>query len=143
MEKIITFLSRFLVSEIGSIFFLLIYLFTLMKNNKIDILFIIFFFILFFVSIVNVILSLVFHFMNISIKSSLIAFLVTIIITVFLFYSKMHYENYVDRYRLISERSFIGRNIKEILIFLCLIINQFLVDFYYLCWYKMKKVWTK
>jgi hypothetical protein len=67
----------------------------------------------------------------------------TISIIVFLFYITKHYENYVDEYRPISEKSFIGKNIEAILIFLSLIINQLLVEFYYMGWQKMKMIWRK
>ncbi|OMQ09282.1 hypothetical protein BXU01_18380 [[Flexibacter] sp. ATCC 35103] len=85
MEKINTFLLRLLVSEIGAIFFLLIYIAILMKNNKIGIIFIIFFFILIFISIINLILALLFHAMDISKKSSIITFVITITIIIILY----------------------------------------------------------
>lgn len=136
MEKIKYILKHFLVLEIIPIVILLV-LFVPSLTKGQDFALFLFVLLIIYVSISNLIISTIFSFITISKILSVSAIILFLCIICFLFYLDSHYKNYVDIARPFSEHSFIGHNIWEILIFLCLLINQLLVKFYDLIWDKI------
>ena len=139
MEKIKYILKHFLVLEIIPIVILLMFFVPLLIKGQ-DFALFLFVLLIIYVSISNLIISTIFSFITISKVLSVSGIILFLCIICFLFYLDSHYKNYVDRARPFSEHSFIGRNIWEILIFLCLIINELLMNFYYIIWINMKKI---
>ncbi|CAA9203445.1 hypothetical protein [Flavobacterium collinsii] len=99
-------------------------------------------------TIYNLILTILFYFFNkiISKKISLIFIVLFSSVLIYLFLKKNYFEglsidyyNYHKKYQIV----FLITHISDVIIWLCLILNQLLVKFYYVIWQKMKKVWKR
>lgn len=148
MEKIKRIFGCFLLSELV-IIIAITFEFLFINNNSSGWFFI---FIIgsyiFYASKWNLILTFIFYFINESINK-IISFIIIIIFScflIYLLYKRNYYEglsidyyNYHKKYQIV----FLITHIGDIIIWLYLIINQLLVDFYYMIWQKMKRVWKK
>jgi hypothetical protein len=132
MVKIKTFISRFLASEALPLLVLFIYMIPLFKSRRFIILMIIFLLFSFYLSILNFILAILFYYIKISRMLTLTTIIGFTCITFYLYYNKIYFAN--DLSFAFSKKSFIGQNLDEILIFLCLIINQLMVKLYFIIW---------
>jgi hypothetical protein len=99
-------------------------------------------------SIYNLILTILFYFFNktISKKTSLIFIVLFSCLLIYLFCKKNYYEGLAIQYYNYHKQyiiSFLIEHIGQVLLWLCLIINQLLVKFYSIIWVKMKKTWKK
>jgi hypothetical protein len=142
MEKIKEIFRHIILSELISILITLIFGFFLIGKDPLWLFFFIVCSYVFYISKWNLILSFIFYYINENITKiiSLICILILIFITVYLFYNRNYYDSLsLDKY----PHSFMRDNIEKVLIFLCLVINQFSVKFYYIIWEKMKKTWKK
>jgi hypothetical protein len=137
MEEIKKIFRYFILSELISILFTLIFGFFLIGRDPLWLFFFIVCSYVFYISKWNLFLSLIFYYINQNISKiiSIISILVLVFITVYLFYNRNYYESLsLDKY----PHSFMRDNIEKILIFLCLVINQLFMKFYYLIWDKIK-----
>jgi hypothetical protein len=132
MVKTKNFIFLFLVSEALLMLILLIYMNTLFQSGRILMCMVAFFLLSLYLSIVNFILAILISYIRISKISILIAIIVFLCISFWLYYNKVYCEN--DLYAVFSKNSFIGRNMDEIMILVCLIINQLLVKFCFIIW---------
>jgi hypothetical protein len=142
MEKIKEIFRHFCVSEIPFLI-LFTYLIVFIKQpGELFVLFMVIYMVQF--SIYNLILTILFYFFNstISKKTSLILIGLFSCVLIFLFCKKNYYEglsidyyNYHKKYII----SFLITHIGQVLLWLCLIINQLSVKFYYIIWANMKK----
>lgn len=142
MEKIKEILKHFCVSEIPFLILFTYLLVFIKQPGELFVLFMIIYLVQF--SIYNLILTILFYFFNntISKRTSLIFIVLFSGILIYLFCQKNYYEglsidyyNYHRRYII----SFLITHIGQVMVWLCLIINQLLVRFYYIIWAKIVK----
>ena len=144
MEKIKEISRHFIFSEIISILFTLILGFFLIGKVPWWLFVFIIGTYIFYVSAWNLILTFIFYFINESLSKT-ISFIIIFILTcplIYLLYKKNYYEglsidyyNYHNKYLIV----YLIEHINNVIIWLCLILNQLLVKFYYLIWSKIRK----
>lgn len=139
MIKTKNLLKRFLIAEILPIGTLFIYMFTLVMNRRIFLIMIVFFLLSLYLSAVNFILTILFYFIKLQKLGSLILLLLVMGIAMHSYYSKIHFGDNEVLFYTHNEESYLGQNIDETLIFLCLIINQLLVNLYFIIWKNEEK----
>lgn len=97
------------------------------------------------ITIYNLILTILFYFFNktISKKTSLIFIVLFLCLLIYLFCKQNYYEglsidyyNYYKKYQVV----FLITHIKDVILWLCLIINHLSIKFYYIIWNKIKKI---
>ncbi|TPG34806.1 hypothetical protein EAH81_22275 [Flavobacterium pectinovorum] len=132
MVKIKTFISRFLASEILPLLVLLLYMIPLFKSGRFIILMITFFLLALYLSFLNFILAILLYFVKISRIPILITVIGFLCLIIYLYYNKVYLGNDVSS--AFNKKTLLGKNIDEVIILLCLIINQLLVKLYYLVW---------
>ena len=144
MEKIKEISRHFIFSEIISILFTLILCFFLIGKVPWWLFVFIIGTYIFYVSAWNLILTFIFYFINESLSKT-ISFIIIFILTcplIYLLYKKNYYEglsidyyNYHNKYLIV----YLIEHINNVIIWLCLILNQLLAKFYYLIWSKIRK----
>ena len=144
MEKIKEISRHFIFSEIISILFTLILGFFLIGKVSWWLFVFIIGTYIFYVSAWNLILTFIFYFINESLSKT-ISFIIIFILTcplIYLLYKKNYYEglsidyyNYHNKYLIV----YLIEHINNVIIWLCLILNQLLAKFYYLIWSKIRK----
>lgn len=142
MEKIKEIFKHFYVSEIPFLILFTYLLVFIKQPGELFVLFMIIYLVQF--SIYNLILTILFYFFNktVSKKTSLIFIVLFSGLLIYLFCQKNYFEglsidyyNYHRKYII----SFLITHIGQVMLWLCLIINQFLVKFYYIIWAKIIK----
>lgn len=142
MEKIKEIFKHFCVSEIPLIIIFTYLIVFIKQPGELFVLFMIIYLVQF--SIYNLILTILFYFFNkkISKKTSLIFIVSFSGLLIYLFCQKKYYEglsidyyNYHKKYII----SFLITHIGQVMMWLCLIMNQLSVKFYYIIWAKIIK----
>lgn len=143
MEKVKQILRHFLVTEFPILFIFIYGFISVILKKESNLLFNTYLCIyLVFISILNLFLTFVFYFLNKNITKmiSVITIFIFSCLAIYLSYNRNYYESLsLDKY----PNSFLRDNIGGVLIFLCLLINQLLVKFYYIIWIKVKLIVSK